>query len=89
MAGLSGPQLQDHLTKLGCRLPIVFVTGHGDIQTTVQTIKAGAEDFLTKPVPKEKIAGGDQARSRALRGSAGAGSSDRRPTFTFFSAHTS
>ena len=55
MAGLSGPQLQDRLAELGCRLPIVFVTGHGDIAMTVQTIKAGAEDFLTKPVLKEKL----------------------------------
>ena len=63
MAGLSGPQLQDRLAELGCRLPIVFVTGHGDIPTTVQTIKAGAEDFLTKPVPKEKLL---EAIGRAL-----------------------
>src|SRR5215471_13218624 len=42
MAGLSGPQLQNQLAELGCRLPIVFVTGHGDIPMTVQTIKAGA-----------------------------------------------
>ena len=55
MAGLSGPQLQDRLAELGCRLPIVFVSGHGDIPTTVQTIKAGAEDFLTKPVEKERL----------------------------------
>jgi FixJ family two-component response regulator len=37
----------------GCRLPIVFVSAYGDIPTTVQTIKAGAEDFLAKPVTKE------------------------------------
>ena len=55
MAGLSGPQLQDHLAELGSRLPIVFVTGHADIPTSVRTIKAGAEDFLIKPVPKEKL----------------------------------
>jgi FixJ family two-component response regulator len=55
MAGLSGPQLQDRLGQLGCGLPIVFITGHGDIPTTVQTIKAGAEDFLTKPVGKERL----------------------------------
>jgi len=36
-------------------LPIIFLTGHGDIPTTVQTMKAGAEDFLTKPVPKETL----------------------------------
>jgi RNA polymerase sigma factor (sigma-70 family) len=55
MAGLSGPQLQDRLAELGCGLPIVFVTGHGDIPTSVRTIKAGAEDFLTKPVPKDRL----------------------------------
>ena len=55
MAGLSGPQLQDQLAELGCSLPIIFISGHGDIPTTVQTIKAGAKTFLTKPVPKEKL----------------------------------
>jgi FixJ family two-component response regulator len=55
MPGLSGPQLQDHLAGLGNELPIIFVTGDGDIPTTVQTIKAGAEDFLTKPIPKERL----------------------------------
>ena len=53
--GLSGPELQDRLTKLGAALPIVFLTGHGDIPTSVQAIKRGAEDFLTKPVPKNKL----------------------------------
>lgn len=60
MAGLSGPQLQDQLAELGCRVPIVFITGHADIPTTVQAIKAGAEDFLTKPVLKEKLLGAIQ-----------------------------
>jgi len=55
MAGLSGPQLQGHLAEQGCHLPIIFLSGHGDIPTTVKTIKAGAEDFLTKPVNKEKL----------------------------------
>jgi FixJ family two-component response regulator len=55
MTGLTGPQLQDRLIETGCRLPIVFVTGYGDIPTTVQTIKAGAEDFLTKPVARERL----------------------------------
>ena len=55
MAGISGPELQDRLTELGCRHPIIFITGHGDIPTSVQAIKAGAEDFLTKPVAKEKL----------------------------------
>jgi FixJ family two-component response regulator len=55
MPGLSGAQLQSRLAELGNRLPIVFLTGYGDIPTTVQTIKAGAEDFLTKPVAKEQL----------------------------------
>lgn len=63
MAGLSGPQVQEQLSKFGCRLPIVFVSGHGDIPTTVRAIKAGAEDFLTKPVTKEKLL---EAVERAL-----------------------
>jgi FixJ family two-component response regulator len=52
---LSGPELQSRLIELGSILPIVFLTGHADIATTVQTIKAGAEDFLTKPVSSEQL----------------------------------
>ena len=48
--GLTGPELQERLGQLGSVLPIVFLTGHGDIPTSVRAIKAGAEDFLTKPV---------------------------------------
>ena len=55
MSGLSGPQLQDRLTELGNKLPIIFLTGHGDIPTSVRTIKAGAQDFLTKPVPRLQL----------------------------------
>jgi RNA polymerase sigma factor (sigma-70 family) len=63
MAGMNGPQLQAQLVGLGCRLPIVFLSAHGDIQTTVTTIKAGAEDFLTKPTTKERLL---EAIQRAL-----------------------
>jgi FixJ family two-component response regulator len=56
MTGMSGPQLQEQLAGLGSKLPIVYVTGHGDIPMTVRAIKAGAEDFLTKPVSKEQLA---------------------------------
>jgi FixJ family two-component response regulator len=55
MPGLSGLELQDRLIGLGSILPIVFVTGHSDIPTTVRAIKAGAEDFLTKPIPSEQM----------------------------------
>lgn len=68
--GLSGPELQDRLAELGSTLPIVFLTGHGDVPTTVRAIKAGAEDFLTKPVPKDKLIDAIEravARSRVMR----------------------
>jgi len=61
--GLSGPELQGRLNELGSALPIVFLTGHADTPTTVRTIKAGAEDFLTKPVESEELLG---AIERAL-----------------------
>jgi FixJ family two-component response regulator len=48
--GLDGPALQKRLGDLGSTLPIIFLTGNPDIPTTVQAIKAGAEDFLIKPV---------------------------------------
>jgi len=55
MPGLNGPELQRRLIDLGNRLPIIFITGHGDIPTSVNAIKAGASDFLTKPVEKAKL----------------------------------
>jgi FixJ family two-component response regulator len=61
--GLSGPDLQARLIDLGSILPIVFLTGHADIPTTVRTIKAGAQDFLTKPVSSDQLLG---AIERAL-----------------------
>lgn len=53
--GLTGPQLQERLAERGFTLPIIFLTGHGDIPTSVQAVKAGAEDFLTKPVTEKKL----------------------------------
>src|SRR5260370_40064458 len=53
--GLSGPELQGRLSELGSILPIVFLTGHPDVPTTVRTIKAGAEDYLTKPVSSDDL----------------------------------
>ena len=53
--GLSGPELQGRLSELGSTLPIVFLTGYPDVPTTVRTIKAGAEDFLTKPVSSDDL----------------------------------
>jgi len=50
MPGLSGLDLQSELRHAGIQLPIIFITGHGDIPTSVRAMKAGAVEFLTKPV---------------------------------------
>jgi FixJ family two-component response regulator len=55
MPALNGPQLQSRLIELGSSMPIIFLTGHVDTAVTVQTIKAGAEDFLTKPVTSQQL----------------------------------
>jgi FixJ family two-component response regulator len=55
MPGLSGPELQTRLGELSVALPIIFVTGYLDIPTAVRTIKAGADDFLTKPVSCDNL----------------------------------
>src|SRR5215218_10403723 len=68
--GLSGPELQDRLSALGSHLPIVFLTGHADVPTTVKVMKAGADDLLTKPVTKDELIAAVEraiARSRAWR----------------------
>src|SRR5260370_20327222 len=49
MAHTSGPALQDELNAIGVRIPIVFISGHGDIAVAIKTIKAGAIDFVQKP----------------------------------------
>ena len=63
MSGLNGIELQERLEKVGNALPIIFISGHGDISASVRAIKAGAEDFLTKPVSKDVLLG---AITRAL-----------------------
>ncbi|HOW68589.1 MAG TPA: response regulator [Verrucomicrobiota bacterium] len=55
MPGLDGMALQAELQKAGSTLPILFLTGHGDIPTTVQAMKRGAENFLTKHAPKAEL----------------------------------
>lgn len=55
MPGLDGLELQRRLTEAGQAMPIVFLTGHGDIPMSVQAIKAGAADFLTKPVASDEL----------------------------------
>jgi FixJ family two-component response regulator len=55
LPGMSGPDLQERLIASGLTLPIIFLTGYEDVRTTVRTIKAGGEDFLTKPVEAEHL----------------------------------
>jgi FixJ family two-component response regulator len=55
MSGMDGLQLQEELTRRSIRLPIIFLTGHGDIPMSVRAIKGGAVDFLTKPITGERL----------------------------------
>ena len=55
MPGLNGLELQQALATAECQLPIVFITGHGDIPMTVRAMKAGAADFLPKPCNAEEL----------------------------------
>jgi FixJ family two-component response regulator len=55
MPGMSGLDLQDSLAQAGGALPMVFITGHGDIPTTVRAMKGGAVNFLPKPFDEREI----------------------------------
>ena len=52
---MSGLEFQEELGKRGIRIPIIFVTGHGDIPMTSRAMKAGAVEFLTKPFQKQEL----------------------------------
>ena len=66
LPGLSGLDLQQELTKGDAPIPIIFITGHGDIPMTVRAMKAGAVDFLTKPCRDEDLLSAiDQAMRRS------------------------
>src|SRR6201988_570297 len=55
LPGISGLDFYENLVKAGVRLPVVFMTGHGDIPMTVRAMKAGAVDFLTKPFRDQDV----------------------------------
>jgi FixJ family two-component response regulator len=55
MPGLDGLQLQEMLASTGDALPIIFLTGRGDVPASVKAMKRGAADFLTKPVEREQL----------------------------------
>jgi FixJ family two-component response regulator len=55
MPGLSGLDLQDELAKKGLKIPVIFITGHGTVPTSVRAMKAGAVDFLQKPFEDQEL----------------------------------
>jgi FixJ family two-component response regulator len=55
MDGMSGLELQDRLVERKCPLPVVFITGHGDVPMAVTTMKKGATDFIEKPFKEEQL----------------------------------
>jgi len=80
MPGSSGLDLQEALAQAGHAMPVIFLSGHGDIPTTVQAMRRGAEDFLTKRASREELLAAvrralardaheraEQARREALR----------------------
>ena len=70
MPRISGFDLQSELDRLGVRIPIIFITGHGDIPMSVKAMKGGAVDFLTKPFRDQEIldaVAGALERDRARR----------------------
>jgi FixJ family two-component response regulator len=76
MPGPSGLELQQALKRQGVPLPVIFLTGHGDVASSVRAMQAGAVDFLTKPVKRETLFEAIQsalerdARERAARAEA-------------------
>jgi len=80
LPGLSGLDFQAELAKANIQLPIIFITGHGDIPMTVRAMKAGAVEFLTKPFRDQELLDAVQLgldRDRARRNSDKAVSSVR------------
>jgi FixJ family two-component response regulator len=55
MPGMSGLELQAHLNAESCRIPIIFITAHGDAKMRMQALRAGAVEFLSKPFDEEVL----------------------------------
>jgi len=75
MPGLNGLELQERLAQAGHRMPVIFLTGRGDIPATVMAMRAGADDFLSKPVGKNALV---DAITRAIAKCDGARAHDER-----------
>ncbi|AHG43438.1 chemotaxis protein CheY [Pseudomonas syringae CC1557] len=73
MPGMSGLDFQEHMARSGIFLPVIFITGHGDIPMSVRAMKAGAVEFLTKPFREQDLLDAIQqglAQDRSRRQSA-------------------
>ncbi|RMO88336.1 LuxR response regulator receiver [Pseudomonas syringae pv. philadelphi] len=73
MPGMSGLDFQEHMARAGIFLPVIFITGHGDIPMSVRAMKAGAVEFLTKPFREQDLLDAIQqglAQDRSRRQSA-------------------
>jgi FixJ family two-component response regulator len=55
MPGMSGLEMQAHLNAERCRIPIIFITAHGDAKMRIQALRAGAVEFLSKPFDEEVL----------------------------------
>ena len=67
MPGMNGLQLQRHLHEHGCRMPVIFMTGHGDVTTAVAAMKEGAIDFIQKPFSRADLCAAIDAAFAANR----------------------
>jgi len=66
MPGMDGIQLQEEMNRRQIQLPVIFLTAHGDIPKSVKAMKAGAVDFLTKPVTRKDLLAALQAAGRQI-----------------------
>jgi two-component system response regulator FixJ len=67
MPGINGLDLQRHLRDIGSEMPVIVVTGHGDVDMAVQAMKNGASDFLQKPFSREDLLAAVAAAGRVVR----------------------
>src|SRR5271157_3754587 len=81
LPGVSGLDLQQELAESGVQIPIIFLTGHGDIPMTVRALKAGAANFLTKPFDDEELLNAVRQCTKSVQGfQPGIGDRNRHPS---------